>query len=95
MAVHSAWPPLATLAMFVMVIAFIILKYGDRLCKARSVPRPQNYEIESQSSENTQYVYDEGSMREYIEVPEIQESGAIYNPENEKTPLDEKYEIAV
>lgn len=86
MAVHAAWPPLACLAMLVMMVAFIILKYGDKLCKARTVPKPQNYEIEDQSSENTTYMFDEReSMREYVEIPEM-----ISEPEKK-----EKYEIAV
>lgn len=93
MAVHAAWPPLACLAMFVMVTAFIILKYGDRLCKARTVPKPQNYEIEDQSSENTTYMYDEReSVGEYLEIPEItpEEKEKCY-PEERR----EKYEYAV
>lgn len=74
MAVHAAWPPLACLAMFVMVVAFIVLKYGDRLCRARTVPKPQNYEIEEQCSENTTYMYDDReSVNDYIEVPKEKE----------------------
>ena len=81
--------------MLVMVVAFIILKYGDRLCLARTVPKPQNYEIEDQSSDNTTYLYDEReSVREYIEVPEIvqvEEEKWKYDPEERR----EKYEYAV
>lgn len=53
MAVHIFWPPLAVLSMGVMVVIFLILKYGDKWFKARTAPMPQNYEIENQSSENT------------------------------------------
>lgn len=61
--------------MFVMVVAFIIIKYGDKLCRARTVPKPQNYELEDASSENTMScMYDEKeSVRDYGDVIEISE----------------------
>ncbi|XP_047737072.1 uncharacterized protein LOC125178099 [Hyalella azteca] len=53
---HVFWPPLTFLVMSIAVIMFIILKWGDKLCKARTVPFAQNYEIEDHSSENTTYL---------------------------------------
>lgn len=90
MAVHAAWPPLACLAMFVMIVAFIIIKYGDVLCLARSVPKPQYFERDDASSENTMScMYDEkDSVREHIDVIEIPE--IRHEPDKEK-----KYEYSV
>lgn len=76
--------------MFVIIVAFIIIKYGDRLCGARSVPKPQNFEIEDQSSTNTvSCMYEEKeSVREFVDIMEIPE----IMPEPGKL---EKYEYAV
>lgn len=98
MAVHAAWPPLACLAMFVMIVAFLIIKYGDRLCRARSIPKPQNFEIEDQSSTNTMScMYEEkDSMRDFVDIMEIPEIMPQEIPEviyeSEKM---EKYEYSV
>lgn len=82
MAVHTAWPPLACLAMFVIIVAFIIVKYGDRLLCARSVPLSRGIEDDAdQASVNTvSCLYDEKDsireyekeiIREYVEVVEM------------------------
>ncbi|XP_063884513.1 uncharacterized protein LOC135113249 [Scylla paramamosain] len=82
MGVHTAWPPLACLAMFVIIIAFIIVKYGDTLFGARSVPLSRGaFEDGDQTSVNTvSCLYDEResvrdyekeSIREYVEVVEM------------------------
>lgn len=90
MAVHAAWPPLAILAMFVMIVAFLIVKYGDQKCRIRSVPRNHNmYDLDDQISVNTMScMYDEkDSVREMVEIdmPEIQPAPGKL----------EKYEYAV
>ncbi|KAK3849512.1 hypothetical protein Pcinc_043737 [Petrolisthes cinctipes] len=96
MAVHAAWPPLACLAMFVMVVAFLIIKYGDRLCSARSVPIPRSpYDYDDDdnaSSVNTvSCLYEEkGSIREMVEIVEMPD----LETEMQHTRL-EKYEYAV
>lgn len=73
MAVNIFWPPIAILSMFVLVVAFLILKYGDKVCKNIHLPKPQNYEIEGQSSDNETYLTDEkGSIREFIEIPQME-----------------------
>jgi len=43
------WPPLSVLLMLVGVLMFGILRWGDRLCGARTAPRLQNYEIAAQA----------------------------------------------
>lgn len=91
MAVNAAWPPLAALAMFVIIVAFIIIKYGDRLFCARSVPlMSKGVEDDDQASINTvSCLYDEkDSVREYIEVVEMPDV-----PEEPK--WTESYEYAV
>ena len=83
MAVNIFWPPIAILSMFVLIVIFLILKYGDKVCKGIHDPKPQNFEIEQQSSEN--YGLDEkSSMRDYVEIPEIEMSEKV-----------EKYEYAL
>jgi len=73
MGAHVFWPPLTFLVMSIAVIMFLVLKYGDKLCKARSVPLPQTYEIEEHSSENTTYLCeDRASYRDMmIDPPEL------------------------
>lgn len=91
MAVNAAWPPLAALAMFVIIVAFIIVKYGDRLFCARSVPLSrEGMEDDDQASINTvSCLYDEkDSVREYIEVVEMPDMP-------EEPQRKEKYEYAV
>lgn len=90
MAVHAAWPPLAILAMFVMIVAFLIVKYGDQRCGIRSIPWVRSNELEGdETSVNTMScMYDEkDSVRELVEIdmPEME-------PVQEKR---EKYEYAV
>ena len=95
MAVHIFWPPLAVLSMGVIIVAFIILKYGDKLCKARTIPHPQNFEIENQSSETamytvddrTTYTVDDRSQGSYEAIHQME-----IIPTSEKS---EKYEYAV
>lgn len=70
MSAHVFWPPLTVLVMGVGVIMFLILRFGDKLCKARTVPIAQNYELEDQSSENTTYLCDEkASYKEMMIEP--------------------------
>lgn len=94
MAVHAAWPPLACLAMFVMIVAFLVVKYGDRLCGARSIPlksrRTLYMDDESASSVNTiSCLYeDKGSIREMVEIVDMPE----IEPQHQTL---EKYEYAV
>lgn len=91
MAVNAAWPPLTALAMFVIIVGFIIVKYGDRLLCARSVPLSRDErDDDDQASVNTvSCLYDEkDSVREYIEVVEMPD----VSPE---PPRKEKYEYSV
>ncbi|KAL7641423.1 UNVERIFIED_CONTAM: hypothetical protein RMT77_008563 [Armadillidium vulgare] len=94
MGVNVFWPPLAVLSMGVMVIIFIILKYGDKLFRARTAPKQQNYEMENLSSENATFNGDERSIEEfedYFEEEQVDEE----NPPSEIIPIREKYEYAV
>ena len=99
MAVNIFWPPLTALVFFVIIIAFLVLKYGDRFLKARTTPRPQQYEIEDRSSENTTFIYDE--KRSLHEMERFSEKGSIDEmvpyPMQTKpdTQIMEKYEYAV
>jgi len=102
MAVSAFWPPLTVLSMLVMVVAFLIIKYGDRLCKARSVPfddEPQVY-VEPRddvSSIESGYGYGEGeSVRELVEhrQTDINED-IMMEMQYEKTEHLDKYEHAV
>ena len=38
MSVHVFWPALSVLTMSIGMVMFIILKWGDRLCRARTTP---------------------------------------------------------
>ena len=73
MAAHIFWPPLTALVMLIGILIFVILKYGDTLCKARTTPKPQNYELEDRASENSTYLCEERqSYRDIpMEAPEI------------------------
>lgn len=56
---HVFWPPLTVLVMCMGVVMFLIIKYADKLCKARSVPFAQSFEMDDQSSENTTFICDD------------------------------------
>ena len=98
MAVHAAWPPLACLAMFVVIVAFIIVKYGDRLLCARSVPLSRRTDDGDQASINTVSClyeeresvrdYEKESMREFVEVVEMPDISPVHHTK-------EAYEYAV
>lgn len=78
---HVFWPPLTVLVMCMGVVMFLIIKYGDKLCKARTVPFAQSFEIEEHSSDNTTYICEDekASYRDMmVEDPEminLQETG--------------------
>lgn len=41
MGLHVFWPPVAAVAVFVLMVAVLVLKYGERWCRARvSAPAP-------------------------------------------------------
>ncbi|CAL4121173.1 unnamed protein product [Meganyctiphanes norvegica] len=103
MAVSAFWPPLTVLSMFVVIVAFLIIKYGDRICRARSVPF--NDEASSGvgehrddiSSIESGYGYGEGeSVRELVEhrQSDINED-IMMEMQYEKTEHLDKYEHAV
>jgi len=89
MSAHVFWPPLAVLSMSVGVVMFIILKWGDRLCLARSTPLRQNYEMdeycsdgvysqeEDQTSYNELLVAEEGRAPVFEADAELVEMGEI------------------
>ncbi|KAK4287162.1 hypothetical protein Pmani_039761 [Petrolisthes manimaculis] len=84
--------------MFVMVVAFLVIKYGDRLCSARSVPiQRSDYDYDDDndtaSSVNTvSCLYEEkGSIREMVEIVEMPD---LETDTQRHTNL-EKYEYAV
>jgi len=104
MAVSAFWPPLTVLSMLVMIVAFVIIKYGDRLCKARSVPFDDDpgpsvfvEHRDDLSSVGSDYGYGEGeSVRELVEhrQTDINED-IMMEMQYEKTEHLDKYEHAV
>lgn len=101
MSSHIFWPPLAVLAIGIMVIIFIILKYGDKLFRARTVPRERPLEFEMESSENTAYDEDQTIQEEHYEGEHYEDEHIEdYHDKDEKDlmeimPIREKYEYAV
>lgn len=102
MAVSAFWPPLTVLSMLVMIVAFLIIKYGDRICKARSVPFDDEPSVfveprDDLSSIESGYGYGEGeSVRELVEhrQTDINED-IMMEMQYEKTEHLDKYEHAV
>lgn len=104
MSVSAFWPPLTVLSMLVMIVAFLVIKYGDRVCKARSVPFNDGTIPEvvdhpdDLSSIESNYGYGEGeSVRELVEhrQSDINED-IMMEMQYEKTEhLDKAYEHAV
>lgn len=42
MGLHVFWPPVAAVAVFALLVAMLVLKYGERWCRARvAAPAPR------------------------------------------------------
>jgi len=77
MSFHIFWPALTVFTLGMAMIMFIILKYGDRICKARSVPieGPAPYmrgQLVRAPSVNETIAYDDRSV-DYDEKSECRE----------------------
>lgn len=49
MSLHIFWPASACLALFIVGVIMILLKYGPRLCKVRHEPLPSDQEWEGKT----------------------------------------------
>ena len=49
MGLHIFWPASAVLALFIVGVIMIMLKYGPRICKVRHEPLPTEQDWESKS----------------------------------------------
>ncbi|XP_076057059.1 wurmchen 1 transmembrane protein isoform X1 [Oratosquilla oratoria] len=111
MSAHVFWPALTVLAMLVIIVAFLVLKYADRVCGARGIPRPQSFEKDYQSSTNSNVAFDPresgGDFTEIFEIQDYEERPEKERFEysddmveekleyGERHVIDEKYEYAV